>query len=1136
MLAVRLAASCVALHLGWAALAQAQEDSFITPTPDIHLPTEQDRDIVGRPVYRIDVVSRGERWKGIAPVRRVQLGEPYSSEVARRAMRELLDTGYFANATAEVQPDTQGIRLVLYVEPRRIVRQVSLVGSPIAQDTLLEAARLQNGMEVGENDLPALTQRLRQLLASRGFPSAHVRLETSDTENQQETDLTFLVDPGAPNLVEQRAFIVSPQPVPTTLSSLLNGYGVQLGERADEEQLERSDHELERELRRQGWHRAVISHQVGKQGLATRLNVVVQAGAFVSIAFEGQRSFDADTLTATLELDANEDLSPGGLAERIKSFYVKRGYLDVQVKYRIDGIGTQNERLLFIVREQSRVRVVGREYPCLTGLRTPASIGDEIDSYLSEDLPGADILGPVDPARVDSAIGPHAPTGARPQPPDINPWTTYDQDVYETATQHVQDLYRSEGYLAATVGPTQVLRRMCSRDSMPGICEPIGDRRRPKTLCAYDDVGLPIEEPPPDPKLGCIANPARGIECEPTAILHIPIKLGPRTMLWDVAFEGNARLTDHELWDSAGLALGSPVSFSEIDQARRRILDGYAEAGFAFADISTALDFSPNRKRARLRVSVREGEQVRVSEIYVRGAKMTRESLIRSRMALKVGEPYRLSDVRATEERLATLGVFSSVHVGFEDPYVPAREKVVVVDVVERVPQYFEPRLGISSGEGFRFAFEYGHLNLFHRAIQLTVRTQLGYLPNEFIIESDVKHTYETDPLLNTVWGRMTRQNSLAVTFPDVGLGPLFRLRAEGLDVQRNARDFQLVKDANIETLSFVPFRRLALDLGGSLERNVVCVFKTDCQDPQKLLDYLKTNPQFANLFRVPAGTSVAVTQKLGVSWDRRDLPLDATRGTFANLNFEHVTAFPLGASPAVLSSDTGTGETYRNPFQARHSEFLRTTSRVAGYLPLGNNGAALAVSFRWGLNLQLKQDSSTYPDRLFFAGGVDTIRGFLQDSLVPEDIAQRMLHSNGTFTIDQVPIRGGDFFVNPRAEIRVPLTHTAQTALFLDAGNVWTKAPSWLTLFNQAPPSSANQNNGSAGSTGTSPGTLTINYWHWRYSVGTGLRLKTPVGPLAFDYGFNIERVLDRLDVTSKANRRYWEDLGAFHFSIGLF
>jgi hypothetical protein len=37
------------------------------------------------------------------------------------------------------------------------------------------------------------------------------------------------------------------------------------------------------------------------------------------------------------------------------------------------------------------------------------------------------------------------------------------------------------------------------------------------------------------------------------------------------------------------------------------------------------------------------------------------------------------------------------------------------------------------------------------------------------------------------------------------------------------------------------------------------------------------------------------------------------------------------------------------------------------------------------------------------------------------------------------------------------------------------------------------------------------------------------------FDYGFNVERVLDRLN-PGRQNQRFWEDLGAFHFSIGLF
>jgi len=36
-------------------------------------------------------------------------------------------------------------------------------------------------------------------------------------------------------------------------------------------------------------------------------------------------------------------------------------------------------------------------------------------------------------------------------------------------------------------------------------------------------------------------------------------------------------------------------------------------------------------------------------------------------------------------------------------------------------------------------------------------------------------------------------------------------------------------------------------------------------------------------------------------------------------------------------------------------------------------------------------------------------------------------------------------------------------------------------------------------------------------------VRLETPLGPVAIDYGFKLKRYS-------------WEDLGALHFSIGLF
>jgi len=61
-------------------------------------------------------------------------------------------------------------------------------------------------------------------------------------------------------------------------------------------------------------------------------------------------------------------------------------------------------------------------------------------------------------------------------------------------------------------------------------------------------------------------------------------------------------------------------------------------------------------------------------------------------------------------------------------------------------------------------------------------------------------------------------------------------------------------------------------------------------------------------------------------------------------------------------------------------------------------------------------------------------------------------------------------------------------------------------------------------------------NCFQLRYATGSGVRIGTPIGPLVFDYGFNVERVLDALDLRRVERPRYWEDIGAFHFGIGLF
>jgi outer membrane protein assembly factor BamA len=135
--------------------------------------------------------------------------------------------------------------------------------------------------------------------------------------------------------------------------------------------------------------------------------------------------------------------------------------------------------------------------------------------------------------------------------------------------------------------------------------------------------------------------------------------------------------------------------------------------------------------------------------------------------------------------------------------------------------------------------------------------------------------------------------------------------------------------------------------------------------------------------------------------------------------------------------------------------------------------------------------------------GGFDSMRGWLQDSFIPQDAVDQIAAGTITCTNNQtncpgVIVRGGNLMINPRFELRFPVRLPVEGAVFADLGYLWAD-PTHIAhesfAHNIAP----------------------------RADVGLGVRVDTPVGPLVFDYGFNV-------------TKRSYEDVGAFHFAIGLF
>ncbi len=1094
---------------------------------------------LGKPITRVDVSLDDDTWTipVLPKVTSVRPGQMMSGGAARRAIDDVLESGRFARARATASLDGSGVRMVVHVAQRRLVEtlRINMHGAPVDRDELLREADLTEGGEVLGVDLPLYKERAERYLARAGFPTATVKIESRETDDPERVLVLIDVFPGGPRILQRRVFYVidengTPAPSPRTLNPVLEGYRVGVGGRADESALDAADTALGARLRAVGYQRADISHDlVWTEDLVT-LRVRVNPGPHFEPRFMGNVHYDATALAGALGLGEDTDLAPGHLTEKLRDFYVKRGFLDAEVSLELRG--GEHDRihlLVFHIVENPRVGVAARTYPCLKlgeittlsggGPRSPGQIGDEIDSYLDEDLPGSDLFRDPDPKGLDATIT--DPTtvraGTRVVPLDLTPDSSFAPDTYDRAALHVQELYRNEGYLHAQVGPVLVLRRACDKRSAPGECIPVPAPGAPPEECTYDTTNLPLPVAPLDPSFTCRPDPAHGIECEPRVTLRIPVKLGPRTILYDMQFTGAHALTEARLARATELVVGDPASAIKMEDARRKLIDLYKEEGYAYADVKYTLDSSADHTRARIRFDVVEGDQVIVQRIVIRGNSRTNDATIRRRLALEVGKPYRTSDVRKTQERIATLNVFSNVNVGIDEPYVPQKSKTVVITVTERNPQSLEVAPGLSTGEGIRGELDYTAANLGGDAIGFSLRTRLSYLPDVLIFDPVVKSNFDSLCGKGNTTGcfnseRLAARITGTLTLPEIGFGPLVRATFDAVAVHDLEHDFYLDKFAAIPTVYYRPIRELQFALSQSVEDNSAHIFAFNT-----IQQYLASVAAGQNgggditdlsaLLRFPDVPSVAFSQKFVVTWDRRDNAFNPHKGTFFVSGFEHTDWNGLCPEGSNGGCYNGTGTNLSTPY----GHTVKFTQTIAGYVPIAK--MTLAAEVRAGVNLQLNPNdinSTTYPDRLFFLGGVQSVRGYLQDSMVTQEDADHIAadyskaaNDPSKFTINDVGIRGGNLMLNPKVELRIPVVSPFETVVFVDAGNIW-QDPSYI--FHRG---------------------ISL-----RTTAGSGIRVDTPIGPLAFDYGVNMSLLFS----AQNNARRSYEDFGAFHFAIGLF
>jgi outer membrane protein insertion porin family len=561
--------------------------------------------------------------------------------------------------------------------------------------------------------------------------------------------------------------------------------------------------------------------------------------------------------------------------------------------------------------------------------------------------------------------------------------------------------------------------------------------------------------------------------------VHIHIEEGPQTTVGAFHIMGNQKIAT-TAFPERNTSEGQPYSEQNLANDRESILNYYFNHGFSNATLDiTTRPSAAQPEREDIDFIIHEGEQFFVKQVMVGGLDHTRDYVVQREVQVTAGQPLSQQDILDTQSKLYDLGIFSQVDAAVQNPEGSDPQKNVLVQAQEAKRYTFTYDIGLefetglpsgaksptgSTGASPRVGFDITRLNVGGRNQTLIFQSHVGRLQQRGLI------SYEIPKLLNNdrfkLFYTIFYDNSLDVaTFTSQRVEGKIDLHQQIGKQQGNHStsiiyrfDYRRVKASNFApdfSTSLVPLLSQPARVGG------------------------------------PGFTFIR---------DKRDNPLESTKGNYFTLDGFAASGYvnsqaDFARALAQNSSYFSFGRTNHKFVFARSTTVgLEQVYRKTRELPPGACTATTA-------NPNPCPDISLIPlPELFFAGGGNSHRGFGLNQAGPRDPASGF------------PVGGSALFVN-NLELRLPpvslpfLGEGFGFAIFHDMGNVFTAGHDMLkglARWHQPNPSQCLQAGGAP-----IPGCMTYfnntGYDYTSHAVGLGLRYKTPIGPLRFDFGYNL-------------------------------
>ena len=478
--------------------------------------------------------------------------------------------------------------------------------------------------------------------------------------------------------------------------------------------------------------------------------------------------------------------------------------------------------------------------------------------------------------------------------------------------------------------------------------------------------------------------------------ITINISEGPRFTVGDVRIAGDLVVPADELERLIRIKQGDVYSREKLQASAKDVSDRLGAEGYAFANVNAVPELNRDTQTASFTFYVDPGRRAYVRKININGNAKTRDEVIRREFRQIEDAWYDGPRIDRSKIRVKRLGYFDDVTV--ETPPVPGTPDQIDIEVgvTEKSTGNLLAGVGYSSAEGIVLNASISQQNIFGSGNALA----LGINTSRYNRLYSVVYTepyYTVDGVSRTIELYQKTLDPTGLAIAQYGSKTLGAALGFGVPITET------------DTINF----------GGRVEHTDITLFSD-------------TPPVYKDFVNQFGASSNAYILTAGWSRDTRDDILYPSSGQLRSVLLE--TGLPIGDLSYYKLQYT------HSAYWPLYADFVLLTRADLGY---GDGYSGKPLPFF----------------KAFFAGGVNSVRGYDTASLGPRDVFGNAL--------------GGRRKIVGNLELFYPILKgdkAVRASIFADAGQIWAN--------------------------GDQP-----QFESFRYSAGVGLAWNSPIGPLKFSY-----------------------------------